>query len=125
MKRLLLLPLAILVGSCSSDQGVLTLTGNWGGPNAGLEATASGATFHFKCGARGEVASPLKVDAAGRFDQAGTYDPALVAGGPRPAVFRGDLRGSQLSLNVNVDQAALGPYQLVKDAPARFDVCNF
>jgi hypothetical protein len=124
MKRLLL-PLAILCGSCSSDQGVLALTGNWGGTNAGLEATASGATFHFKCGAHGEVASPLKVDASGRFDQAGTYDPVLVAGGARPAVFRGEVRGSQLSLDVDLDQAVLGPFQLAKDEPARFDVCNF
>lgn len=124
MKRFLLL-LAILLGSCSSDQGAVTLTGNWGGTNAGLEATASGATFHFKCGAHGEVVSPLRVDAAGRFDQAGTYDPVLVAGGARPAVFRGEVHGSQLSLDVDVDQAVLGSFQLAKEQPARFDVCNF
>ncbi len=124
MKRPLLL-LAILFGSCSSEQGMVTVTGSWGGTNARLEATASGATLQFKCSARGEVGSPLKLDADGRFDQAGTYDPVLVAGGARPAVFRGEVRGSQLSLDVDVDQAVLGPYQLAKDQPARFDVCNF
>jgi hypothetical protein len=123
--RYVLLAFGVLFGACSSDQGAITIAGQWGGVNVQVDATSSGATFQFKCGARGVLSMPLRLDAEGRFDEAGTYDPVVVAGGPRAAAFRGEVHGTQLSLNVAVDQTLLGPYELARDQPARFDVCNF
>jgi hypothetical protein len=64
---------SLLIAGCSSSGGhVVTLTGSWGGTNVELEGTPSGATFHFKCGARGQASSALRLDSQGRFDAAGT-----------------------------------------------------
>ncbi len=115
----------ILLAGCRSDRGIVAVSGSWGGPNAQMEATSSGAAFRFKCGAHGQVGSPLRLDGEGRFEQAGSYDPVVVAGGPRAAVFRGDLHGAQLTLSLDVDDTVLGPYRLARDEPARFDVCNY
>jgi hypothetical protein len=123
--RYLLIALGVLFGACGSDRGAVTIAGQWGGVNAQVDATGSGATLQFKCGARGALGMPLVVDAEGRFDEAGTYDPVVVTGGPRAATFHGEVHGSQLSLSVAVEQTVLGPYELAKDQPARFDVCNF
>ena len=100
-------------------------TGDWGGKNAELLVTASGATAQLKCGASGQITLPLRLDAAGRFTASGTYDPKLVQGGPRPATYTGRLTGSQLELTIEVESSALGPFTLLRGQPASFDVCNF
>jgi hypothetical protein len=119
------LTVALFMAGCSADRGGVTVTGSWGGTNAAFDATASGATLQFKCGARGEVGSPVRLDTDGRFDVAGSYDPVVVAGGARPAAFRGQVQGSQMTLSVAVEGTALGPYGLTRDQPPRFDDCNF
>jgi hypothetical protein len=120
------LALGILLGACTSGPPV-TLTGQWGGVNAELDAASTSATLLFKCGAKGVTAAPLRLDARGSFDASGTYDPVLLAGGPRPARFLGQVQGTRLTLSFTVEgsTANQGPYELTKDAPARFDVCNF
>lgn len=122
-----LLALGLALASCSSADAPVTLTGQWGGVNAELDAAPAGATLLFKCGAKGVTTVPLKLDAQGRFDVAGTYDPVLLAGGPRPARFHGQVQGTRLTLSFTAEGSPTtqGPYELTKDAPARFDVCNF
>ncbi len=129
MKRWLFV-LGLLSGACASDPsggmpGVTVVTGEWGGVDARMDATNAGATFQFKCGASGVLSTPLLLDEQGRFDQAGTYDPVVVAGGPRPATFQGTLQGGSMTLSVSLQQTVIGPYQLAKDQQPRFDVCNY
>jgi len=123
--RYVLLVFGVLFGACSSDPGAVTIAGQWGGVNAQMQATSGVTTFQFKCGATGVLGMPLRLDAQGHFDEAGTYDPVLVTGGPRAAEFSGEVHGAELSVSVAVDQTVLGPYDLTKDQPARFDPCNF
>ena len=109
-----------------SSTGAL-LTGSWGGTNVALQATSTGATLQFKCSAQGTILQPVQLDAQGRFDATGTYAASLVPNGPQPAEFQGTISGTQMTLSVTVQGSTtgLGPYQLAKDAPPHFDVCNF
>ncbi len=119
---------ALAMAACGGGSPAATLlTGTWGGTNVSLQATSTGATLQFKCGATGVIAQPVRLDDQGRFDAPGTYDPVLLAGGPRPADFHGQVVGSQMTLSFTVQGSttSLGPYELTKDTPARFDVCNF
>jgi hypothetical protein len=114
------------LASCVSDPTPAQVpVGDWGGTNADLVVTESGATAQFKCGASGQIPLPLRLDASGRFTASGTYDPRLVQGGPRPATYTGRVSGSQLELTVEVDGSALGPFTLFPGRAAAFDVCNF
>jgi hypothetical protein len=112
--------------SCTSNPGLASVPrGDWGGHNADLTVSDSGATALFKCGAAGQVAQPLSLDGSGRFTATGTYDPRLVLGGPRAATFSGALSGSHLQLSIQTADGAVGPFDLVMGQPASFDVCNF
>lgn len=126
MKRLLLgLTGLVLVGCTSSSLPVSVPPGDWGGHNAGLTVTRTGATALFKCGASGQITQALSLDGSGRFSASGTYDPKLVQGGPRPATFTGMLSGSNLQLTVQTGDSVLGPFDLSQNQAAMFDVCNF
>jgi len=114
-----------LAGCVSDPTPALVPVGDWGGRNAELVVTESGATAQFKCGASGQVAVPLRLDPSGRFTVAGTYDSKLVQGGPQPATYAGRVSGSQLELTIEVDGSALGPFTLSPGQAASFDVCNF
>jgi hypothetical protein len=124
MKRfLLLIPLSF--GACGSDFPLAVPPGPWGGHNAELRVGGGGASALFKCGAKGEIGRALALDATGHFAAAGTYDPVLVTGGPRIATYVGSISGPALTLEVQLEGATLGPFDLTRNEPARFDVCNF
>jgi len=112
--------------ACSSSSSDLTVAkGLWGGQNIELQVDDTGATAQFKCGAIGQANGGLALDASGRFDVAGTYDPKLVLGGPRPARYTGSRQGDRLVLSVEVEQATIGPFDLQQGQKGTFDVCNF
>jgi hypothetical protein len=99
--------------------------GEWGGRNLDLVVSATGASGTFKCGAMGRIDQPLVLDPSGGFELPGTYDPVLVSGGPRPAVYSGSLSGSTLQVTVTSQGVAVGTFQVAQGRAAAFDVCNF
>jgi len=113
-----------LSGCSSSPTPVEVPAGDWGGRNVDLVVTDTGASAQFKCGASGVIAVPLRLDSSGAFTVAGTYDPKLVLGGPRPATYTGQLSGLQLVFTIQVEGSTIGPFALVKGWAASFDVCN-
>ena len=107
-----------------------TVTGNWGGVGAVLEAPAGeNARIELDC-AHGSIAGPLAVGKDGSFDWKGTF--AGERGGPTrqedaardaPARFRGTLDGDRLSLRI---EGASGATDLVlfRDRPGRLRKCR-
>ena len=73
-----------LVSCESPDETRVVSAGEWGGQNADLLVSASGATARFKCGATGVVSEALTVDASGNFDVPGTYETPVVQVGAPP-----------------------------------------
>jgi len=125
MKRGFVICLVALAGCSTDATGVPVPSGDWGGQNAELVVTDGGATARFKCGASGQIPSPLGLDDSGRFTAAGTYDPRLVQGGPRPATYSGRLSGDELDFTIEVEGSSVGPFVVFLGRPASFDVCNF
>ena len=117
---------ALVAGACTSNsRNVSVAKGTWGGRNIELQVGDAEATAQFKCGAVGHVNGRLDLDASAHFAAPGTYDPKLVAGGPRAAYYSGSLSGRRLSLSVEVDQTEIGPFELQQAQKGSFDVCNF
>ena len=98
--------------------------GTWGGRNAGLVVTSSGATAQFKCGAAATISAPLRLHAS-TFDMPGTYLSRLVNLGPQPARYAGSVSGSSMTLDVTVGGQSIGTFQLTQGTAPSFDVCNF
>ena len=118
--------MAAALSGCADDPGPAELAaGTWGGRNIELHVVDQLATFQFKCGAVGRVDGTIVLEASSQFSVNGTYDPALVQGGPRPAHYSGIVEGTRLTLDVMVDQATLGPFELQQGQPGTFDPCNF
>ena len=116
----------LFFGACESDPMALRVpSGEWGGQNIELQVTDLGASARFKCGAVGTLGQPLTLDGAAHFSVDGTYDPVLVLGGPRSAVYSGSLSGSHLLLTVTIGQDGLGPFDLAPGQAGAFSVCNF
>ena len=67
------------VWACSKSSGTeplvnpSVLTGKWGGPDVGIDATVSPVTAHFDFCAEGTLTSPVLLTPEGRFDVPGTY----------------------------------------------------
>jgi hypothetical protein len=116
----------LFLAACTTDPtGESVATGEWGGTNVDLRITDTGASAQFKCGALGEIGAALVLDSAHRFDAAGTYDPKVVLGGPRPARFTGMVSGTTMTLNVEVEGQSIGSFQLSYGIPGSFEPCNF
>jgi hypothetical protein len=124
-KRVVPLAVSLLAAACGSPARLSVPEGLWGGRNAELQVSATGATATFKCGDSGVISQALVLDDAGRFQATGTYQPRLVLGGPRPAQYTGALNGSSLTLAVSLPGSALGPFTLTQDAAASFEPCNY
>jgi hypothetical protein len=118
--------LVLVLAACrNGSNGMNVAKGVWGGRNLELLVEDGGATAQFKCGAVGQVNDGLRLDDAAHFDAPGTYDPKVVLGGPRPARYTGRLQGDHLALNVEVEHATIGPFELQRGRAGTFDVCNF
>jgi len=124
-RRVPLTLLPMIVAACSSSSPVRLPDGEWGGRNLDLIVEEMGASGSFKCGARGRIDQPLTLDESGAFDLPGTYDPAVVAGGPRAARYVGAMSGTTLQVTVSVEGNVIGTFQLAQGRAASFDVCNF
>ena len=117
-------PLApLIVAACalfqSPDEAPLPV-GTWGGKDAGMIVTDSGAHVHVGC-TLGDVPAAITLDAHGRFDVPGSYTLSVgpVASGPGlPARYTGDVDLLALSLTITVDDTVshrtvvLGPVRL-------------
>jgi hypothetical protein len=124
--RVLLLAAAAVVAetACSSDSADAVPTGRWGGHNAELVVTASGASARFKCGATGIVNESLRLE-AGSFDALGTFVTPVLNAGVQPARYAGSVSGSDMTLAIAVSGQFAGTFELHLDAEPAFDVCNF
>ena len=90
--------------------------GTWGGTDAGLIATDSGAHLHIGC-TLGNVAEPITLDAEGRFDVPALYNITAYPvdlGVVHPARVSGVVIGRYLRLTVQLSDTAvaIGPVRL-------------
>lgn len=98
----------------------------WGGQEAGLVVTDTGATAQFAC-AVGTIAGAIVRDAAGHFRVSGIY--ALTPGPaylPHPATYDGTVIGDAMALSVIVPEVSaqpIGPFALVRGRPFTGPVC--
>ncbi len=114
-----LLAVALLASQCdllTPDPGDTLAAGVWGGDDAGLIVSDTGAHAHVGCTA-GNVTGKIPLDSLGRFDVAGTYHVQLypvAIGEPRPARFTGRTDGDRLTLTVTLTDTAVvvGPVEL-------------
>jgi len=116
--------LLVVVG-CNQEGNVAVTPGEWGGRNVDLVVTDVGASATFKCGAVGRLTGPLMVDDTGHFSAAGTYEPKLVLGGPRPALYSGTLSGSHLALGVQIGSDTPQQFDLTLGQAGSFEPCNY
>ena len=117
----LLAPLAVVACALldSPEAGRLR-TGTWGGKDAGMIVTDSGAHVHVGC-TLGDVPLPITVDMQGRFDVQGSYNLTvhpIASGTFFPAQFSGEVDDLALALTITVDDTVthrtvvLGPIRL-------------
>lgn len=89
------------------------LTGNWGGDRMNLVMDAKGGEIRMDC-ASGTIKGKIVPDAKGRFTARGTFD--AEGGGPvkaedfaargKPAVFRGQIIGNTIKLDITQNGVA-------------------
>jgi hypothetical protein len=105
--------------------------GTWGGANAGMIVTDTIAHVHLGC-TFGNLRAPVALDAAGRFDAAGSYvlrAYPVTVGPSLPARFSGSVNGSQLTFTVTVTDTVekrtvtLGPATLTLGTEPRMGPC--
>jgi hypothetical protein len=111
-----------------------TLTGNWGGPHIGLEILGETARIEYDC-AQGTIDGPIVLDRAGRFEAAGTHTLDIAEHGgpvhqgeepkPRPARYKGRLKGKILTLTVTLTDSGenAGTFTLTLGATPRLVKC--
>lgn len=103
-----------LLAACGGGFPSRVPTGNWGGPDAGMVVTDTGADLEFDCGA-GRIGAPLALDANGDFSLPGQY----IREGPGPipadtsqlaklaAHFAGHTDGKTMALTMSVDNGSV------------------
>ena len=106
--------------------------GLWGGQNVQLDVTENGASVRFSC-AHGKIEQPLTLDDEGRFSAKGTFvaegmGPTHEDNPPKsqPAVFRGLVRNSSMTLTVTVTDAKEegGTFELTQGQPGHIRRCH-
>ena len=99
--------------------------GKWGGSQAGLEITSSGASAHFDFCSEGTLTVPILLTPEGRFDVPGTYvrnvGPSIAA---KSARYVGLWRPALLTLTVFLsdplgpnESDVVGPFDLIPGRP--------
>lgn len=135
MRYLALVSSLMLLGSrdcaLTGPRPIRTVTGTWGGDNAGLIADDSTAHVHVAC-TFGNLFQPIVLDAAGRFDLPGEYTLRafpIVVGPPLPARYTGSVVGRVLTLTIVVTDttadttAVLGPVKLTHGREPMMQMC--
>jgi hypothetical protein len=106
-------------------------SGTWGGDHVALTVTAAGATAEFDC-AHGSIDESPLLQSDGQFSLKGTY--IREHGGPvydgepedrHPAVYSGRLRGSSVTLSVQLvdDGTLVGPFSASRGQQPRVFKC--
>ena len=122
--RVLLLAVAAVVAETAcSDSADAVPEGRWGGRNAELAVTATGASARFKCGATGVIEQRLTPESA--FDVPGSYSTPVINLGVQSARYAGSVSGSDMTLALSISGQPAGTFQLRLGADPAFDVCNF
>lgn len=123
--------LITVVAACSKSSGTepvvipSVLTGQWGSPDVGIDATVSPVTAHFDFCAEGTLTSPILLTPDGRFDVPGTYvrniGPSIQA---KSARYVGLWRPASLTLTVFLSDPIgpnnsdiVGPFDLQPGKP--------
>ena len=119
----------ILAAACYSSPSdpITEIKGTWGGDDAGLIASDTSAHVHIGC-TLGDTSVPIRPDAAGRFDVAGTYNIdayPVDRGIIHPARFTGSVSGNELTITVTLTDIGtqLGPVKLVKGKEPKMGPC--
>ena len=124
--RVLLLAVAAVVAETAcGDSADAVPQGRWGGRNAELVVTASGASARFKCGATGMIGESLRLEGGSSFNVPGSYSTPVINLGVQPARYAGSVSGSEMTLALSVSGQAAGTFQLRLGTAPAFDVCNF
>lgn len=121
---------AVLCVACGPTAPSGVALGIWGGDHIALTVTAIGASVEFDC-AHGTLDAPLRLDASGHFDVAGTF---VREGGPiqlgappnsRPARYSGvmDGRAIQLTVTLTDQPQTIGTFSLTRGATAKLVKC--
>ena len=129
MTRISLLPsiLAILACSAATSTPITDVVGTWGGDNAGLIVTNTNVHVHIGC-TLGDAVGPIKTDANGHFEAAGTYNVdayPIDRGIVHPAKFTGQIVGVTMTLTVMLTDTArvLGPVTLIYGKEPKMGPC--
>ena len=118
-----------LIGPCvtGTEPVAGTITGTWGGDNAGLIASDSTAHVHIGC-TLGDAQGPLQTDTSGKFDVAGQFNVdayPVDRGILHPARFTGQVTGRTMVLTVTLTDTArqLGPVTLTYGQEPHMQIC--
>lgn len=129
MTRALAFPslLAALACSTVTSMPIKEIAGTWGGENAGLIVAQTDVHVHIGC-TLGDAVGPIKPDADGRFEAAGTYNVdayPINRGITHPATFTGRIVGETMTLTVSLTDTArvLGPVTLVYGKEPQMGPC--
>ncbi len=122
--------LVLLLGlGCDAGTGppITEVVGTWGGKNAGLIATDTGAHVHIGC-TFGNTKGPIRPDANGRFSIVGTYNVdayPINLGIFHPARFTGRIVRRTMSLTVVLTDTTrqIGPVSLRFGDEPQMGVC--
>jgi hypothetical protein len=101
--------------------------GTWGGEEAGMVVSATGAHVHIRCTV-GDIAQPIPLDPQGRFEVAGQHNVdafPIDRGIVHPARYTGSTDGRNLVLSVRLTDTGqtLGPVGLVLGLEPRMVNC--
>ena len=128
-----LLFLAILAAATPTPDvsGPRVPEGVWGGQGVAVRIGGSGAEIELNC-ARGAIDGPVRLDAEGRFDVAGTFErgrpgPIRMGEAPKaePARYRGTRSGQTLSFEVIPSSTGkpMGPFSAKLGGSSRIHGC--
>ena len=127
MRRIVLVAVVLACDTAAPAALDRVPPGTWGGADAGLLVSDSGAHLHIGCTA-GDLPAPIALDSLGQFDVRGRYHVRLhpvVYGEPHPARFTGRVTGGTLTVLVALTDTAvvLGPVRLELGREPGMTVC--